>query len=83
MNSNTTDKGTITWQSPSNIALVKYWGKHGKQLPRNPSLSMTLNASYTTTSLIYKKKNPEKGCRCNFCLTGNRIYLLKQELSAT
>src|SRR5690606_18790582 len=30
------------WQSPSNIALVKYWGKHGIQLPRNPSLSFTL-----------------------------------------
>ena len=25
----------ITWRSPSNIAIIKYWGKHGVQLPRN------------------------------------------------
>ena len=25
--------GTLTWESPSNIALVKYWGKYGEQLP--------------------------------------------------
>ena len=23
----TIDKGSVTWESPSNIALVKYWGK--------------------------------------------------------
>ncbi len=38
---------TSAWQSPSNIALVKYWGKHGIQLPRNPSLSFTLSACRT------------------------------------
>src|SRR4030095_11024362 len=38
---------TSSWRSPSNIALIKYWGKHGVQLPRNPSLSFTLSASYT------------------------------------
>ncbi len=72
MNSNTADKGTITWQSPSNIALVKYWGKHGKQLPRNPSLSMTLNASYTKTSLLYKKKDPGKELSLQFLFEGKR-----------
>jgi diphosphomevalonate decarboxylase len=41
----------ITWQSPSNIALIKYWGKYGLQLPRNPSLSFTLNECHTTTEL--------------------------------
>jgi diphosphomevalonate decarboxylase len=35
------------WQSPSNIALIKYWGKHGLQFPRNPSLSFTLSACHT------------------------------------
>lgn len=29
--------------APSNIALVKYWGKKAGQLPQNPSISMTLN----------------------------------------
>ncbi len=42
---------TSSWQSPSNIALVKYWGKHGIQLPRNPSLSFTLSACRTEMKL--------------------------------
>ena len=43
-------KGVVTWQSPSNIAIVKYWGKHGSQLPKNPSFSLTLSAAYTRTT---------------------------------
>jgi diphosphomevalonate decarboxylase len=37
----------IAWRSPSNIALVKYWGKKPLQIPANPSLSMTLKKAYT------------------------------------
>ncbi len=40
-----------TWRSPSNIALIKYWGKHGLQLPQNPSLSFTLSACHTQMTL--------------------------------
>ena len=39
--------GMVSWSCPSNIALVKYWGKKGFQLPSNPSLSMTLDKSVT------------------------------------
>ncbi len=39
--------GEIIWQVPSNLALVKYWGKKGDQLPANPSLSLTLRESVT------------------------------------
>lgn len=42
---------TYSWRSPSNIALVKYWGKHGVQLPANPSISFSLKNCYTETSL--------------------------------
>ena len=45
--------GTIGWRSPSNIALVKYWGKKPVQLPQNPSVSFTLKNSYTETVLEY------------------------------
>lgn len=45
----------VTWQSPSNIALIKYWGKHGVQLPSNPSLSFTLSECNTTTELFWKE----------------------------
>ena len=40
-----------SWRSPSNIALVKYWGKHGLQLPRNPSISFTLSNAFSETSV--------------------------------
>ncbi len=49
-------EGKITCSSPSNIALVKYWGKRPVQLPENASISFTLDACKTTTSLTYKKR---------------------------
>ena len=45
--------GAVRWRSPSNIALIKYWGKHGQQLPQNPSVSFTLDAAATDTTLHY------------------------------
>ena len=54
--SNPPEAGSITWRSPSNIALIKYWGKYGRQLPQNPSLSLTLAASCTDTMLEYAFK---------------------------
>ena len=48
--------GKISWRSPSNIAIIKYWGKHGLQLPRNPSISFTLDQAYTETTLEYTPK---------------------------
>lgn len=50
---NKPEPGSITWRSPSNIAIIKYWGKYGIQLPRNPSLSFTLSAACTDTMLSY------------------------------
>ncbi|OYT17464.1 MAG: diphosphomevalonate decarboxylase [Bacteroidetes bacterium 4572_77] len=47
-------KGSVSWESPSNIALVKYWGKYGVQLPKNASISMCLSKAYTITSIQYK-----------------------------
>lgn len=46
--------GTITWRSPANVAIVKYWGKKDFQLPQNPSLSFSLEKSFTETRLDYK-----------------------------
>jgi len=48
--------GTVTWKSPSNIALIKYWGKYGNQLPQNPSLSFTLNNAYSETKISHSPK---------------------------
>ena len=48
-------QGKVGWQSPSNIALVKYWGKHGKQLPQNPSISFTLSECRSETFISFEK----------------------------
>ena len=40
------------WSSPSNIALIKYWGKYPVQIPANPSISFTLSESLSTLSII-------------------------------
>ena len=53
---NIQEQGQCTWKSPSNIALVKYWGKSNPQLPKNPSISFTLDACHTITKLNFKKK---------------------------
>lgn len=45
---------------PSNIALVKYWGKYGNQLPCNPSLSMTLSQANTKVELTLSEKTTKQ-----------------------
>ncbi len=48
------EPSTIAWECPSNIALVKYWGKFEGQIPANPSLSFTLSSCVTQTSIAYQ-----------------------------
>lgn len=49
-------EGSVSWQSPSNIALIKYWGKTEPQIPKNASISFTLSKCHTQTRLIYSPK---------------------------
>jgi len=53
---NRADSGQFTCSAPSNIALVKYWGKKPDQIPANPSVSFTLNHCKTITTLAFEKK---------------------------
>ena len=66
------NSGEITWRSPSNIALVKYWGKREFQLPVNPSISMTLNNSYSKTTVKFNKTRKRKGFTFSFLFHGNK-----------
>ena len=51
--------GSVKWQSPSNIAIVKYWGKRPgmQQIPQNPSVSFTLSKCCTETSVAYEESD--------------------------
>lgn len=55
----------IVWRCPSNIALVKYWGKKENQIPCNASLSMTLQNAYTEVALSLHEKK-EKGIELEY-----------------
>jgi diphosphomevalonate decarboxylase len=58
--SHSLEKGSFSWSAPSNIALVKYWGKKDNQIPANPSVSFTLNQCKTITTLSFAKKHFDK-----------------------
>lgn len=77
----------IIKRSPSNIAIVKYWGKHGTQLPNNPSISFTLSNCFTETKITYSenesmslefyfegKENPVFKAKIEKYLNENRRY---------
>lgn len=50
------ESGSVSAKCPSNIALIKYWGKRETQIPMNPSLSFTLTESFTDTELRFTPK---------------------------
>jgi len=54
------ESGGFEWSAPSNIALVKYWGKKANQIPANPSISFTLNDCKTITKLAYERKEDDR-----------------------
>ncbi len=81
--------GQTQWISPSNLALIKYWGKYGRQLPRNPSISFTLDTAATTTKLNYRTKDkPSDAIILDFKFGGSpneafRVKLIKFLTSIT
>ena len=80
-------KGKVGWTSPSNIALVKYWGKKGKQIPQNPSISFTLTECRSETFIKFEKtdrfgfrfffegkENPAFGAKIQKFLLDNQAF---------
>ncbi len=64
--SSTIENGSFQWSAPSNIALVKYWGKKENQIPANPSISFTLNHCKTITKLAFAKHFDKLGVTDKF-----------------
>ena len=63
-------QGSVAWQSPSNLAITKYWGKYGVQLPRNPSLSFTLSNAHTKTKVDFKPGEDKQAVSVKFYFEG-------------
>ena len=78
------ESGEVTWQSPSNIALVKYWGKKENQIPANPSISFTLDNCQSTTTLKYsriKEESKTSGFDFDFYFEGKAKQDFKPKIS--
>lgn len=63
------ENGSVAWRSPSNIALIKYWGKRDFQLPKNPSLSFVLERSFTEMFVEFNS-NSKKEQQLDFIFEG-------------
>jgi len=63
---------SISLQSPSNIALIKYWGKKGRQEPQNASISFTLSQSVTQMELDFLPKENNQKIELDFLFAGER-----------
>ena len=58
------------WRSPSNIALVKYWGKYENQIPANPSISFTLSNCFSETEVKLSEKQTKEAFSLEVLLDG-------------
>jgi diphosphomevalonate decarboxylase len=58
------------WVCPSNIALIKYWGKRAGQIPRNPSLSFSLSEAFSRTRVAISERTNSPDFSLDFTLDG-------------
>ncbi len=73
-------QGKISYSSPSNIAILKYWGKQaGNQIPMNPSLSMTLEKCRSNTTIDYQL-GEAKGTHVEVTFEGDRDRAIEAKL---
>jgi diphosphomevalonate decarboxylase len=75
------EKETVKWQAPSNIALVKYWGKSDPQIPKNASISFTLNNCHTITSIQFDKIPKGRTIAFELFFEGNKKEEFKPKIA--
>ena len=69
------------WESPSNIAIVKYWGKKGFQTPANPSVSFTLSKCKTVTSITSEpSKKSDKDVSFEYFFEGKKLESFNKKI---
>ncbi|WP_297799783.1 diphosphomevalonate decarboxylase [uncultured Polaribacter sp.] len=75
------ETASFTWQTPSNIALVKYWGKSNPQIPKNASISFTLNNCHTITRVDFIKKEKSNEVVFNLFFEGKQKDEFKPKIA--
>ncbi|WP_343330745.1 diphosphomevalonate decarboxylase [Polaribacter staleyi] len=78
---NSVEKASFTWQTPSNIALVKYWGKSNPQIPKNASISFTLNNCHTITTIDFEKKETSEKVDFDLFFEGKQKDAFKPKIA--
>ena len=74
-------EASFTWQTPSNIALVKYWGKSNPQIPKNASISFTLNNCHTITTIDFKKSKASNEINFELFFEGEKKAEFKPKIA--
>lgn len=75
------EQGSLSFSAPSNIAVMKYWGKYPGQIPMNPSLSFSLSEARTTCRLDYSPSdNRESFDDLEFFFEGKENVVFKQKI---
>lgn len=69
---------TVEWKSPSNLAIIKYWGKRDIQKPLNPSISFSLKNAVTTTRVT---ATPLEQGGFTFSLDGNKKETFNEKIA--
>src|SRR3989338_2133134 len=71
----------VKWRCPSNIAIVKYWGKKGIQIPCNSSLSLTLSNSYTEVEVEVSEKTSSDTVQLTYFFEGEKNATFGQRVA--
>lgn len=72
---------SANWKSPSNIALIKYWGKRGNQIPENTSVSFSLSESFTNTQVNILQSSGNEFPSFEFFFEGHRQLTFEDKIS--
>ena len=82
----TENETTVRAIAPSNIALIKYWGKSDATLnwPANDSISMTLSRARTITSATIRSNAPSENChRLSFRTSATKSIAVRDQEKTT